>query len=48
MQKVTRFLIITALFFTAVSFRHVKKDKVQWLTVAQLQEAYSKSKTYFG
>ena len=43
MQKVTRFLIITALFFTAVSFRPVKKDKVQWLTVAQLQEAYSKN-----
>ncbi len=43
MQKVTRFLIIAVLFFTAVSFMPLKKEKVQWLTVSELQEAYSKN-----
>jgi thioredoxin-related protein len=43
MQKVTGFLIIVVLFFISVSFIPKNKEKVQWLTVAQLQEAYSKN-----
>ncbi len=43
MQKVTRFLFIAILFFLAVAFRPFNKNKVQWLTVAQLQEVYSKN-----
>ncbi len=43
MQKVTRFLIIMVLFFVMVSFMPLNKGKVQWLTVAQLNEAYSKN-----
>jgi thioredoxin-related protein len=40
MQKVTGFLIVVTLFFVSVSFVPKTKEKIQWLTVAQLQEAY--------
>src|SRR5665647_2088043 len=43
MQKVTLFFIITILFFISVSFIPLKKEKVQWLTVAALQAAYNKN-----
>jgi thioredoxin-related protein len=43
MQKVTIFLIIAVSFLTAVAFRPHKIDKIQWLTVAEMQEAYSKN-----
>ena len=43
MQKVARFFIIAMLFLITVSFVPAKKGKVQWLTVAELQEAYSKN-----
>lgn len=43
MQKVTGFLIIVVLYFVTVSFIPKTKEKVQWLTVAQLNEAYSKN-----
>lgn len=43
MQKVTRFFIIAILFLITVSFIPAKKGKVLWLTVAALQEAYSKN-----
>jgi uncharacterized protein YyaL (SSP411 family) len=43
MQKVTLFFIIIVLFFASLSFTTVKKEKVQWLTVAALKEAYSKN-----
>jgi thioredoxin-related protein len=43
MQKVTRFLIIAALFFVTASFMPLKKGKVQWLTIAQLNEVYLKN-----
>ena len=43
MQKVTRVLIIMALFFAVVSFKPLKKEKVLWLTVTELQEAYNKT-----
>ncbi len=43
MQKVTRFFIIAILFLITVSFVPAKKGKVQWLTVAELQESYSKN-----
>jgi len=41
MQKVTGFIIII-LFFIAVSFSPVK-DKVQWLTMTELNVAYTKN-----
>ena len=43
MQKVTVFLTIVVLFFVTVSFRPLNKGKVQWLTVTQLNEVYSKN-----
>ena len=43
MQKVTSFLIVVVMFFMAVSFVPKTKEKVQWLTVAQLLEVYSKN-----
>lgn len=43
MQKVTLFLIIMVLFFVSISFMPLQKEKVQWLTIAQLNEAYSKN-----
>ena len=43
MQKVTFFSVITILFFMLIAFSPVKKEKVQWLTVAELQEAYNKN-----
>ena len=43
MQKVTRFFIIVILFFITVSFIPSGKGKVQWITMAALQEAYSKN-----
>ncbi len=43
MQKVTRFFIIAILFLITVSFVPANKEKVNWLTVAALQEAYSKN-----
>ncbi len=43
MQKVTGFLIIVVLYFVTVSFVPKTKEKIQWLTVAQLNEAYRKN-----
>lgn len=43
MQKVSVFFIIIVLVFFFSAFVPVKKDKVEWLTVAELQVAYSKN-----
>ncbi len=42
MQKVTFFSVITVLFFILIAFNPEKKERVQWLTVAEMQQAYSK------
>ncbi len=43
MQKVTVFLISAAALIFGASFINNGKDKIQWLTVAEMQAAYSKS-----
>ena len=43
MQKVTVFFIALITFISIASFTVKKKKKVQWLTVAELQEAYAKN-----
>ena len=43
MQKVSVFFIIIVVVFISVAFKPFKKDKVQWLTVAELQVMYSKN-----
>ena len=43
MQKVSVFFIIIVLVFFSSAFMPEKKDKVKWLTVADLQAAYSQN-----
>ncbi len=43
MRKVILFLSSVLLLFAATSFTSETKEKVQWLTVAELQAAYSKN-----
>lgn len=43
MQKVSVFFIIIIMVFFSSAFMHEKKDKVKWLTVADLQVAYGKN-----
>ena len=43
MQKVTIFFIISLVALSIVSFIAPNKDKVQWLTVAELQAVYNKN-----
>jgi thioredoxin-related protein len=43
MQKVTLFLLIIAMFLSVCSFNNAGKEKIQWLTVAEMQIAFSKS-----
>ncbi len=43
MQKVAHFIIAVAACICIVSFMPYNKEKVQWLTVAELKEAYSKN-----
>ena len=42
MKKVTRFLIIILIAATAVSFISPNKEKINWITVSQLNELYRK------
>jgi thioredoxin-related protein len=43
MQKVIVFLSTILLLVFATSFRTPKKDKINWMTVSELQAAYSKN-----
>ncbi|MBL0357040.1 MAG: DUF255 domain-containing protein [Chitinophagaceae bacterium] len=43
MQKVAVFFIAVIVIVSTLAFTNMKKDKVQWLTVAELQAAYSKN-----
>jgi thioredoxin-related protein len=43
MQKVAAFFIAAIILISVFSFTSTKKEKVQWLTVAELQAAYSKN-----
>ena len=43
MQKVIRLLIFIFLAFTVVSFTGPKKEKVNWISLSQLNELYSKN-----
>jgi thioredoxin-related protein len=43
MQKVALFFILLAVFTGIVSFSTVKKEKVKWMTIAEMQEAYKKT-----
>lgn len=43
MQKVAFAFVLLAAFIGIVSFSPVKKEKVKWMTVAEMQEAYKKS-----
>ena len=43
MQKVTVFFIALITFISIASFTVKKKEKVQWLTVSELQAAYAKN-----
>jgi len=43
MQKVIKFVFSFSLLVLATAFVSVKKEKVQWLTVAELQVAYNKN-----
>ena len=42
MKKVTYYFIIFLMFFILASFIFPEKDKVQWISVAELQRTYSK------
>ncbi len=43
MKKVTYYFTIVVLFFLVASFNSQDNDKVQWMSVAELQTAYSKA-----
>ena len=43
MQKVIGFLLILFVFIFSTSFTSSPKEKVQWLTVAEMQAAYKKN-----
>ena len=43
MKKVTGILIIILIAFTVVSFISPNKEKINWITVSQLNELYSKN-----
>jgi thioredoxin-related protein len=43
MQKVALFFISLAVLIGIVSFSTVKKEKVKWMTIAEMQEAYKKT-----
>jgi thioredoxin-related protein len=43
MQKVTAFLFSTVVFLSICAFTNEAKEKVQWLTLDELQVAYNKS-----
>lgn len=43
MQKVTTILLSALIVIISASFLNSTKDKVQWLTVAEMQAAYSKN-----
>ncbi|MEO7767692.1 MAG: DUF255 domain-containing protein [Ferruginibacter sp.] len=43
MKKVTGFLVIPIILVAIVSFCTKEKQKVQWLTFAQMEEAYNKN-----
>lgn len=43
MQKVAFSFVLLVLFMGIVSFSVKKKEKIQWLTVAEMQEAYKKA-----
>ena len=43
MQKVPKILIIILIAATAVSFISPNKEKINWITIKQLDEAYSKN-----
>jgi len=42
MQKVKWFFVITVLFFVTVSFLRPEKEKIRWITVNELTQAYKK------
>ena len=43
MKKVSILSVFTILIFISIAFMPFKKDKVQWLTMAEFQVAYSKN-----
>ncbi|MEP7144820.1 MAG: DUF255 domain-containing protein [Ferruginibacter sp.] len=43
MQKVTRFFLSSIIFFSLTSFMMTGKEKIQWLSIAEMQAAYSKN-----
>ena len=43
MKKVTKFIIYVLLLSIAFSFINPKKEKIKWLTIAELQAAYNKA-----
>ena len=43
MKKVTKILIIILIVFTGISFISPNKEKINWITIKQLDEAYSKN-----
>ena len=43
MKKVTYYFIICLVFFISASFNFSEKDKVQWMSVAELNTAYIKT-----
>ena len=43
MQKVTKFIISVLLLSAIFSFSIQKKEKITWLSISELQEAYNKS-----
>ena len=42
MQKVSNFLLLSLLSLLLVSFLPVKKEKIRWLSLAELRSAYAK------
>ncbi len=43
MQKVAFYIVLLIAFTGTISFSPVKKEKVKWMTVAEMQEAYKKN-----
>lgn len=43
MQKVAFFIVLLVCFIGIVSFTSINKEKVKWMTIAEMQEAYKKS-----
>jgi len=43
MQKVTRFLMFFSMAFVMLSFSDGKKEKVNWISIAELNELYAKN-----